>query len=93
MLMYAINDLLCPDCLRCRTLVVIKHKTDNQMFYIIPLESILGNNGKWPVGLIRDTLCLKNTVTFSMHQHVQDFAGVAIGTKRGAGAACCSGIS
>ncbi len=52
-----------------------ERKQDNQMFYLLPVEYILG---VVPVG---DT----GTIPHSMRQHAEDFVGAAFDTREGAG--------
>ena len=55
-----------------------ERKTDSQVFYVLPVESILG---KLPVVPIGDT----GTIPYSMRQHAADFVGAAFDTREGAG--------
>ncbi len=55
-----------------------ERKTDSQVFYILPVESILA---KLPVVPIGDT----GTIPYSMRQHAADFVGAAFDTSEGAG--------
>ncbi len=48
------------------------------MFYVLPVESILG---KLPVVPVGDT----GTIPYSMRQHAADFVGAAFDTREGAG--------
>ncbi len=56
-----------------------EHKQDNQVFYVFPVESILG---KLPVVPVGDT----GTIPYSMRQHAVDFLriGAAFDTWEGA---------
>jgi hypothetical protein len=69
----AIDELL-----DCRSRIVYERKTDSQVFYILPVESILGMLPVVPVG---DT----GTIPYSMLQHAADFVGAAFDTREGAG--------
>ncbi len=51
---------------------------DNQVFYVLPVEYILG---KLPVVPVGDT----GTIPYSMRQHAEDFVGAAFDTRDGAG--------
>ncbi len=55
-----------------------ERKTDSQVFYVLPVESILGKLPAVPVG---DT----GTIPYSMLQHAADFVGAAFDTKEGGG--------
>ena len=48
------------------------------MFYVLPVENILG---KLPVVPVGDT----GTIPYSMRQHAQDFVGAAFDTREGSG--------
>ena len=48
------------------------------MFYVLPVENILG---KLPVVPVGDT----GTIPYSMRQHAEDFVDAAFDTKEGAG--------
>ncbi len=54
---------------------MFERKSDEQVFYVLPVESVLG---KLPVGLIGDT----DTIPFAMRQHAEDFVGAAFDTGR-----------
>jgi len=64
--------------LDCRSRIVYERKQDSQVFYVIPVESILG---KLPVVPIGDT----GTIPYSMRQHAADFVDAAFDTREGAG--------
>jgi hypothetical protein len=64
--------------LDCRSRIVYERKTDSQVFYVLPVESILG---KLPVVPVGDT----GTIPYSMRQHAADFVGAAFDTREGAG--------
>ncbi len=51
---------------------------DNQVFYVLPVESILGKLPAVPVG---ET----GTIPYCMLQHAEDFRGTAFDTREGAG--------
>jgi len=60
--------------LDCRSRIVYERKKDNQVFYFLPVEYILGKLVVVPVG---DT----GTIPYSMRQHAQDFVGAAFDTR------------
>ncbi len=64
--------------LDCRSRIVYECKKDKQVFYVLPVENILG---KLPVVPVGDT----GTIPYSMRQHVEDFVDAAFDTKEGAG--------
>ena len=64
--------------LACRSLIVYERWPDNQVFYVLPEESILG---KLPVVPIGET----GTIPYCMRQHAEDFVGAAFDTREGAG--------
>ncbi len=57
-----------------------ERKQDSQVFYVLPVESILG---KLPVVTVPvgDT----GTIPYSMRKHAADFVGAAFDTREGAG--------
>ena len=55
-----------------------ERKRDKQVFYVIPVESILA---KLPVVPIGDT----GTIPFAMRQNARDFVDAAFDTKEGSG--------
>ena len=55
-----------------------ERKQDSQVFYVLPVESVLG---KLPVVPVGDT----GTIPYSMRQHAADFVGAAFDTREGAG--------
>ena len=55
-----------------------ERKQDNQVFYVLLVECILG---KLPVVPVGDT----GTIPYSMRQHAADFVGAAFDTREGAG--------
>jgi hypothetical protein len=57
---------------------VYERNQDNQVFYVLPVEYILG---KLPVVPVGDT----GTIPYSMRQHAEDFVGAAFDTRDGAG--------
>jgi hypothetical protein len=57
---------------------VYERKQEEQVFYVLPMESILG---KLPVVPIGDT----GTIPFAMRQHARDFVGAAFDTNEGSG--------
>ena len=64
--------------LACHSRVVCERRPDNQVFYVLPVESILG---KLPVVPVGDT----GTIPYCMRQHAEDFVGAAFDTRKGAG--------
>ena len=54
-----------------------ERKKDKQVFYVLPVENILG---KLPVVPVGDT----GTIPYSMRQHAEDFVDAAFDTKEGA---------
>ena len=63
--------------MECRSRIVYERKQDNQVFYVFPVEYILG---KLPVVPVGDT----GTIPYSMQQHAEDFVGAAFNTREGA---------
>ena len=55
-----------------------ERKQDNQVFYVLLVEYILG---KLPVVPVGDT----GTIPYSMRQHAEDFVGAAFDTRERAG--------
>ena len=64
--------------LDCRSRIIYERKRDSQVFYVLPVASILG---KLPVGPIGDT----GTIPFAMRQNARDFFDAAFGTSEGSG--------
>jgi hypothetical protein len=64
--------------LDCRSCIVYGRLPDNQVFYVLPVESILG---KLPVVPVGET----GTIPYCMRQHAEDFVGTAFDTGEGAG--------
>ena len=64
--------------LECRSRIVHERKQDNQVFYVLPVEYILG---KLPVVPVGNT----GTIPYSILQHAKDFVGAAFDTREGAG--------
>jgi hypothetical protein len=64
--------------LACRSRIVCEHRPNNQVLYVLPLESILV---KLPVVPIGET----GTIPYCMRQHAEDFLGAAFDTRKGAG--------
>ncbi len=64
--------------LACSSRIVYERWPDNQVFYVLPVESILG---KLPVVPGGDT----GTIPYYMQQHSEDFVGSAFDTREGAG--------
>ncbi len=64
--------------LACRSRIVYERRPDNQVFNVLPVESILG---KLPVVPVGDT----GTIPYCMCQHAKDFVGAAFDTREGAG--------
>jgi hypothetical protein len=60
--------------LACRSRIVYERRPDNYVFYVLPVELILG---KLPVVPVGDT----GMITYCMRQHVEDFAVVASDTR------------
>ena len=55
-----------------------ERKQDSQVFYVLPVEYILG---KLPVVPVGDT----GTIPYSMRQHAADFVGAAFDTSKDSG--------
>ena len=70
----------------CRFRIVYKRRTNNQVFYVLPVESILG---KLPVVPVGDT----GAIPYCMRQHAEDFVGAAFDTREGGGDGTGGGIS
>jgi hypothetical protein len=68
--------------LACRSRIVYERRPDNQVFYLLPVESMLGTLPVVPVG---DT----GTIPYCMRQHAEDFVCAAFDTREGA----CDGSS
>ncbi len=64
--------------LACRSRIVYERRPDNQVFYVIPVESILG---KLPVVPVGET----GTIPYCMRQSAEDFVGAAFDIREGAG--------
>jgi hypothetical protein len=60
--------------LACSSRIVYERLHDNQVFYVLPVESILGKLAVVPVGEI-------GTIPYCM----EDFVGAAFDTREGAG--------
>jgi hypothetical protein len=60
-----------------RPRIVYERRPDDQVFYVLPVESILG---KLPVAPGGDT----GTIPYCMLQHEGDFVGAAFDTREGA---------
>ena len=58
--------------------IVYERKRDKQVFYVLPVEFIMG---KLPVVPIGDT----GTIPFAMRQNARDFVEAAFDTKEGSG--------
>jgi hypothetical protein len=56
--------------MECRSRIVYERKQDNKVFYVLPVEYILGKLPLVPVG---DT----GTFPYSMRQHAEDFVRAA----------------
>ncbi len=70
--------MLCTEwLLACRSRIIYKRGPDNQVFYVLPVESILG---KLPV--VVDDIGM---IPYSRRQHAEDFVGTAFDTRKGAG--------
>jgi hypothetical protein len=63
--------------LACRSRIVYELRPDNQVFYVLPVDSILG---KLPVVPVGDT----GTIPYCMRQHTENFVGAAFDTREGA---------
>jgi hypothetical protein len=63
--------------LDCRSRIVYERRPDNRVFYVLPVESILG---KLPVVPVGDT----GTIPDCMRQHEEDFFGAAFDIREGA---------
>jgi hypothetical protein len=61
-----------------RSRIVYERQPDNQVFYVLPVELILG---KLPVVPVGDT----ETIPYCMRQHAEDFVGAAFNTREGTG--------
>jgi hypothetical protein len=64
--------------LACRSRIVYERLPDNQVFYVLPVEKILG---KLPVVPVGET----GTIQYCMRQHAEDFVGAKFDTREGAG--------
>ena len=64
--------------LDCRSRIIYERKRDSQVFYVLPVASILG---KLPVVPIGDT----GTIPFAMRQNARDFVDAAFDTSEGSG--------
>ena len=64
--------------LTCSSRIVYERRPDNQVLYVLPVESILG---KLPVVPVGET----GTIPYCMLQHAEDFVGAAFDTREGAG--------
>ncbi len=62
----------------CGSRIVYEHLPDNQVFYVLPVESILEKLPVVPVGETR-------AIPYCMRQHAEDFVGAAFDTREGAG--------
>ncbi len=62
----------------CRSRIVFKRWPNNQVFYVLPVEFILGKLPVVPVGETR-------TIPYCMHKHAADTVGAAFHTREGAG--------
>jgi hypothetical protein len=70
---------LCADWLRSTgTVIVYERRVEKQVFYVLPIKSILG---KLPVVPVGDT----GTIPFSQRRHAEDFVDAAFDSKEGAG--------
>ena len=58
----------------CRSRIVYERRPDNQVFYVLPVESILGKLPVVPVGVT-------GTIPYGM----EDFVGTAFDTREGSG--------
>jgi hypothetical protein len=62
--------------LDCRSRIVYERKRDRKLFYVLPVESILG---KLPLVPIGDTV----TIPFAMCQNARDFVDAEFDTGEG----------
>jgi hypothetical protein len=65
----------------CLSRIVYERRPDNQVFYVLPVESILE---KLPVVPVGET----GTILYCMRQQAQDFVGAAFDTRKGSGDGC-----
>ncbi len=65
--------------LDCRSRIVYERRPDNQVFYVIPVES---NTGKLPVVQVGDT----GTIPYCMREHAEHFVGAVFDTREGTSA-------
>ena len=64
--------------LDCRSRIIYERKRDSQVFYVLPVASILGKLSVVPIG---DT----GTIPFAMRQNARDFVDAAFDTSEGLG--------
>ncbi len=64
--------------LACRSCIVYERRPDNQVFYVLPVVSILG---KLPVVPVGET----GTIPYCMRQHEENVVGAAFGQVTEAG--------
>ncbi len=64
--------------LACSSRIVYERRPDNQVFYVLPVESILG---KLPVVPVGET----GMIPYCMRQHATNFVGATFDTREGAG--------
>ncbi len=60
--------------LDCRSFIIYERKRDSQVFYVFPVESVLG---KLPVIPIGET----GTIPFAMRQNARDYVDAAFDTS------------
>jgi hypothetical protein len=65
----------------CQSRIGYERRQDNQVFYVVQVESILG---KLP-GLPKDPIGDTDTISFSIRQHVGDFVSAAFNNRGGSG--------
>jgi hypothetical protein len=64
--------------LDCRSRIIYERKRDSQVYFVLPVESILG---KLPVVPIGDTA----TIPFAMRKNARDIVDAAFDTSEGSG--------
>ncbi len=64
--------------LDCRSRIIYECKSDSQVFYVLPVQSVLG---KLPVIPMGDT----GTIPFTMRQNAKDFVDAAFDTSERSG--------
>ncbi len=64
--------------LACHSLIVYERLPDDQVFYVLPVESMLG---KLPIVPVGDT----GTIPYCMLQHTEELFGAVFDASEGAG--------